>query len=71
SNCTDFQARRLNIKFKNNTTDKNELVHTLNGTASAMGRMIIAIIENYQTKDGKIKVPKVLWRHTNGIKVIS
>ena len=71
SNCTDFQARRLNIKFKNNTTAKNELVHTLNGTASAMGRMIIAIIENYQTKDEKIKIPKVLLRYSNGIKVIS
>jgi seryl-tRNA synthetase len=71
SNCTDFQARRLNIKFKNNITAKNELVHTLNGTAAAMGRMIIAIIENYQTKDGKIKIPKVLLRYSNGIKVIS
>ena len=71
SNCTDFQSRRLNIKFKNNTTSKNELVHTLNGTASAMGRMIIAIIENYQTKDGKIKIPKVLLRYSNGIKDIS
>jgi len=71
SNCTDFQSRRLNIKFKNNTTSKNELVHTLNGTASAMGRMIIAIIENYQTKGGKIKIPKVLLRYSNGIKDIS
>jgi len=71
SNCTDFQSRRLNIKFKNNTTSKNELVHTLNGTASAMGRMIIAIIENYQTKDRKIKIPKVLLRYSNGIKGIS
>jgi len=71
SNCTDFQSRRLNIKFKNNTTAKNELVHTINGTASAMGRMIIAIIENYQTKDGKVKIPKVLWRYSSGIKIIS
>ena len=71
SNCTDFQSRRLNIKFKNKKTSKNELVYTLNGTAFAMGRIIIAIIENYQTKDGKIKIPKALWRYTNGIKVIS
>jgi len=71
SNCTDFQSRRLNIKFKNKATSKNELVYTLNGTAFAMGRIIIAIIENYQTKDGKVKVPKSLWRYTNGIKVIS
>jgi len=71
SNCTDFQSRRLNIKFKNNITSKNELVHTLNGTASAMGRMIIAIIENYQTKEGGIKIPKILLRYSNGIKAIS
>jgi len=71
SNCTDFQSRRLNIKFKNKAVGKNELVHTLNGTAFAMGRIIIAIIENYQTKDGKIKIPKALLRYANGIKVIS
>ena len=70
SNCTDFQARRLNIKFKDKATSKNELVHTLNGTALAIGRAIIAIIENYQTKEGKIKIPKALWRYTNGIKII-
>lgn len=69
SNCTDFQARRLNIKFKNEKGGK-EYVHTLNGTALAMGRAIIAIIENYQTKEGKIKIPKVLWRYTGGIKII-
>ncbi|MBU3923201.1 serine--tRNA ligase [Patescibacteria group bacterium] len=57
SNCTDFQARRLNIK------SKNEFVHTLNGTAFAIGRTIIAIIENYQQKDGSIKVPKVLQKY--------
>lgn len=71
SNCTDFQARRLNIKFKDKATSKNELVHTLNGTALAIGRAIIAIIENYQTKEGKIKIPKVLWRYSNGMKIIS
>jgi len=59
SNCTDFQARRLNIKFKDKNGKLN-FVHTVNGTAFAMGRIIIAIIENYQTRDGKIKVPQVL-----------
>ncbi|TSC96560.1 MAG: seryl-tRNA synthetase [Candidatus Berkelbacteria bacterium Licking1014_2] len=54
SNCTDFQARRLNIRYKNPQTGKNEFCHTLNGTAIAIGRMLIAIIENYQTKDGNI-----------------
>lgn len=70
SNCTDFQSRRLDIKFKNKNTGKNELVHTINGTALS-GRPIIAIIENYQTKEGRVKIPKILWRYTNGIKVIS
>jgi len=59
SNCTDFQARRLNIKFKDKNGKLN-FVHTVNGTAFAMGRIIIAIIENYQTKDQKIKIPQVL-----------
>ncbi len=60
SNDTDFQSRRLNIKYKNEKTGKNEFVYTLNGTAFAIGRMIIAIMENYQQKDGTIKVPTVL-----------
>ncbi len=63
SNDTDFQSRRLNIRYKNPKTDKNELVHTLNGTAFAMGRTIIAIMENYQQKDGTIKIPKVLEKY--------
>ncbi|MDD3098326.1 MAG: serine--tRNA ligase [Candidatus Pacebacteria bacterium] len=71
SNCTDFQSRRLNIKFKNKHTGKSELVHTLNGTALALGRGILSIIENYQTKDGRIKVPRALWRYTNGTKIFS
>lgn len=58
SNTADYQARRLNIKFR----DKNStrLVHTLNGTAIALSRTIIAILENYQQKDGSVKLPKVL-----------
>lgn len=71
SNCTDFQSRRLNIKFRNNREEKNELVHTLNGTAVAIGRIIIAIMENYQTKEGNIKIPKALGRYCHGLKVIS
>jgi seryl-tRNA synthetase len=62
SNTTDFQARRLNIKFKRK--NKLEYVHILNGTAFAIGRTIIAIIENYQTKEGRIKVPEVLIKYT-------
>jgi len=58
SNCTDFQSRRLNIKYK--SKDGQKFVHTLNGTAFAIGRILVAIIENYQQKDGSIEIPKVL-----------
>ncbi len=58
SNTTDFQARRGGIKY--HSGDKTDYVHTLNGTAMASARTLAAILENYQTKDGKIKVPKVL-----------
>src|SRR3989344_97310 len=60
SNDTEFQSRRLGIKYKNPETGKNEYVHTLNGTAFAVGRMLIALMENYQQKDGTIKIPTVL-----------
>ena len=63
SNCTDYQARRLGIKFKNPKTKKNEYVHTLNGTASALGRTMVAIFENYQNLHGGVKVPTVLQRY--------
>ncbi|HOK34978.1 MAG TPA: serine--tRNA ligase, partial [Candidatus Paceibacterota bacterium] len=58
SNCTDFQSRRLNIRYRS----KNglRLVHTLNGTAFAIGRILVAIIENYQQEDGSIKIPEIL-----------
>ena len=69
SNCTDFQARRLNIRFKNKK-GKLEYIHMLNGTALAMGRMIIAIMENYQQKDGSIVIPDVLQKYM-GIKKIA
>jgi len=59
SNCTDFQARRLNARYTNNH-NKKEFVHTVNGTAFAMQRIIIAILENYQTKEGDFTIPKVL-----------
>jgi len=63
SNCTDFQARRLNIRFKREKSNKIEFAHTLNGTAFAIGRTIIAILENYQQKDGRVLVPKVLRKY--------
>jgi len=60
SNCTDYQARRLGIRFRRGPGRKPELVHTLNGTAIAMSRTIIAILENYQQADGSVVVPEVL-----------
>ena len=59
SSCTDFQARRLNIRYKDDD-GKNKFVYTLNGTAIAISRALIAILENYQMEDGSIKVPDVL-----------
>lgn len=59
SNCTDYQARNLNIKYKTKE-GKNEFVHMLNGTAIATSRALIAILENYQQPDGSIKVPEIL-----------
>lgn len=67
SNTTDFQARRLNIRFKGQRSkiksQKSEFVHMLNGTAFAIGRMLIAIIENYQEQNRKVKVPQVLQKY--------
>lgn len=62
SNCRDFQARRAKIRFKNEQ-GKNELVHTLNGSSLAIGRTLVAIMENYQEKDGKIRIPDVLRKY--------
>src|SRR3989344_1627648 len=68
SNCLDYQARRSNIKYDDKATRK--FVHTLNNTAIATERMIACIVENYQQKDGSIKVPLVLQKYMNGVKVI-
>lgn len=64
SNCTDYQARNLNIKFRRK--GKNEHVHMLNGTAIATSRTPIAILENYQTKDGRVIIPEVLQKYMGG-----
>jgi seryl-tRNA synthetase len=60
SNCTDFQARRAQIRFKRDGKNKTELVHTLNGSGLAVGRTWLAILENYQQADGSVKVPEAL-----------
>ncbi len=64
SNCTDFQARRAGIRFRRDAKAKPELVHTLNGSGLALGRTLLAIIENYQQADGSVIVPEVLRRYT-------
>ncbi|MBW2057882.1 MAG: serine--tRNA ligase [Deltaproteobacteria bacterium] len=64
SNCTDYQARRLKIRYRSRKTGKNEFVHMLNGTAVAVSRALMAIMENYQEADGSIVVPEALRRYT-------
>jgi len=63
SNCTDFQARRMQARWRNPATGKPELVHTLNGSGLAVGRTLIAVMENYQNPDGSINVPEALQRY--------
>jgi seryl-tRNA synthetase len=67
SNCGDFQARRMNLRFRRAVGAKPEFVHTLNGSGLAVGRTWIAIIENYQQEDGTITVPEVLQPYMNGV----
>jgi len=64
SNCTDFQARRLKTRFRRKGGKKNELVHTLNGTAVAISRVIIALLENHQRADGSVAIPEALRPYT-------
>ena len=70
SNCGDFQARRMQARFRNPETGKPELVHTLNGSGLAVGRTLVAVLENYQQADGSIRVPDVLKPYMGGIEVI-
>jgi len=67
SNCTDFQARRANIRFKPKEGGKTRYVHTLNGSALAVGRTVVAILENNQMSDGSIKIPEVLIPYMRGL----
>ncbi|WP_461834551.1 serine--tRNA ligase [Desulfothermus sp.] len=71
SNFEDFQARRANIKFKPKNSKKKEFVHTLNGSGLAVGRTLVAILENYQREDGSIIIPEVLRPYMDGIEIIS
>ena len=66
SNCTDYQARRLNIRYKQKDKKGTHFVHTLNGTAFALSRAIIAVMENHQNADGTVNIPKVLQPYMQG-----
>ncbi len=70
SNTEDFQARRMGLKFRPTGSQKSEFVHTLNGSGLAVGRTLVAIMENYQQEDGSIIVPEVLRPYLGGINVI-
>lgn len=70
SNFESFQARRMQARWRNPETKKPELVHTLNGSGLAVGRTLVAVLENYQRADGKIDVPKVLVPYMKGLTVI-
>ncbi len=70
SSCGDFQARRMQARWRNPATGKPELVHTLNGSGLAVGRTLVAVLENYQQADGSIRVPEVLKPYMGGLEVI-
>jgi len=70
SNFEAFQARRMMARWRNSATDKPELLHTLNGSGLAVGRTLIAIMENYQAKSGQINVPEALQPYMNGLSII-
>jgi len=70
SNFESFQARRLNARWRNPETGKPELIHTVNGSGLAVGRTLVAVLENYQDKNGNINIPEVLWDYMGGVKRI-
>lgn len=70
SNCTDYQARRLAIRFRDRTNEETRLVHTLNSTLVAVQRTLVAIMENYQTPEGNVQVPEVLQKYMGDLKEI-
>lgn len=71
SNFVDYQARRMMARFRNPETGKPELLHTLNGSGLAIGRTLVAILENYQQQDGSVAVPEILLAYMGGVEVIS
>jgi seryl-tRNA synthetase len=71
SNCTDFQARRAQIRLRRETGGKPELVHTLNGSGLAIGRTLLAILENFQQQDGSVRIPGVLQPYMHAETIVS
>jgi len=67
---SDYQARRADIRFRRTGQKGTEHVHTLNGSALAVPRVLAAILENYRQPDGSVRIPEVLWPYMRGIKVI-
>ncbi|MES2607719.1 MAG: serine--tRNA ligase [Pseudomonadota bacterium] len=70
SRCNDFQARRMNTRYKSKADGKNYFVHTLNGSGLAVGRTMVAILENYQQADGSVMIPDVLLPYMGGVTII-
>lgn len=71
SNCGDFQARRMNARYKPEGSKKTEFLHTLNGSGLAVGRTLVAVLENYQQEDGSVRVPDVLKPWMGGLEVLT
>jgi seryl-tRNA synthetase len=70
STCGDFQARRMDTKFKREGAKKGEFVHTLNGSGLAVGRTLVAVLENYQNEDGSVTIPEILQPYMGGVSTI-
>ncbi|MDR1627594.1 MAG: serine--tRNA ligase [Oscillospiraceae bacterium] len=70
SNFESYQANRMSVRYKNSAKDKTQLVHTLNGSGVAVGRTVAAILENYQTKEGRVVIPEVLRKYMNDVNII-
>jgi seryl-tRNA synthetase len=71
SNCSDFQARRMKARYRPKGEKETRFLHTLNGSGLAVGRTIVALLENYQNEDGTIRVPEALQPYMGGIHTIS
>jgi seryl-tRNA synthetase len=69
--CGDFQARRMNARYRPADSKQTRFVHTLNGSGVAVGRALVAVLENYQQADGSIKVPEALRKYMGGLEVIT